>query len=300
MLSRFLTLCTNFQVFAHFALQSSLMKLYFWYLLCKHFPEDTHQYILFAPLFLHLKHFEASALLCVVKYILLDFGRNLWHSLVLQPQISNFPYSLKNSVSCVKLFSLKHSTLSLNEATKAHCFCFLLLIQLSAVQQKSNKVIFPNTKYFFNCKARVVRTVAVFIVSQYFLVFNISDNCSKSSHILWTLSDYNCQSPEGFGFQACYSASTQSPTARFWKLKNVLGKLQESVLYEMKDKSLRVKLSIVSLPEHNLNQQISLFNFRSFNSTRKVKVEESFVSYTFKPNTSLPNITVGSLALLSL
>jgi len=49
----------------------------------------------FAPLFLRLKHFEASALLCVVKGILLDIGLNLWHSLVLQSQISNFPYSLK-------------------------------------------------------------------------------------------------------------------------------------------------------------------------------------------------------------
>jgi len=33
-----------------------------------------HQYILFVPLFLHLKHFETSALLCVVKGILLDIG----------------------------------------------------------------------------------------------------------------------------------------------------------------------------------------------------------------------------------
>jgi len=92
-------LCTNFQVFAHFVLQSSPMKFYFWYLSCKNFPEITHQCILFAPLslhfnpfctaratysghFLHLKHFEATALLCVVKGILLDIGRNLWHSLV--------------------------------------------------------------------------------------------------------------------------------------------------------------------------------------------------------------------------
>ena len=63
-----------------------------------------------------------------------DIGRNLWHSLVLQSQISNFPYSLKKSVSCVKLISLKNFTLSLNETPKAHCFCFLQLIQRSAVQ----------------------------------------------------------------------------------------------------------------------------------------------------------------------
>jgi len=118
-----LTLCTNFQDFAHFALQFSPMKLYFWYLSYKHFPEITHQYI-FALLFLRLKHFEASALLCVVKGILLDIELDLWHSLVLQWQISNFPFSLKKSVSCVKIFSLKNFTLSLNEAPKAHyVFC---------------------------------------------------------------------------------------------------------------------------------------------------------------------------------
>ena len=49
----------------------------FWYVSCKHFPEITHQYILFAPLFLRLKHFEASAFVCVVKGILLDIGLNL-------------------------------------------------------------------------------------------------------------------------------------------------------------------------------------------------------------------------------
>jgi len=58
--------------------------------------------------------------------------------------------------------------------------------------------------------------------------------------------------------------------------RNVLGDLQESVLFEMTDKLLRVKLVIVSLLEHNLNQQISLFNFRSFNSTRKVIIDEKF------------------------
>ena len=57
-------------------------------------------------------------------------------------------------------------------------------------------------------------------------------------------------------------AGVPAPTGTFWK-SDVLGKLQESVLYEMTDKSLRVKLVIVSLFEHNLNQQISLFNFSS-------------------------------------
>jgi len=56
----------------------------------------------------------------------------------------------------------------------------------------------------------------------------------------------------------------------------------------MTDKSLRVKLVIVSLLEHNLNQRIS--HFRSFNSTRKVNnIDESFGSSTFKPDIALPN-----------
>jgi len=43
---------------------------------------------------------------------------------------------------------LKNFTLSLNEAPKANYFCFLLLIQRSAVQQKSNRDTLPNTKVF--------------------------------------------------------------------------------------------------------------------------------------------------------
>jgi len=64
------------------------------------------------------------------------------------------------------------------------------------------------------------------------------------------------------------------------------GELEESVLLEMMDKSLRVKLVMASLLEHNVNQQISLFHLRSFNSTRKVNVDESFVSHTFNPDTA--------------
>jgi len=71
----------------------------------------------------------------------------------------------KKSVCCVKLFSLKNFTLSLAEAPKAHYFCFLLLIQRFAVQQKANKATLPNTQCFFYCKNRVVRTIAMFIAS---------------------------------------------------------------------------------------------------------------------------------------
>ena len=75
---------------------------------------------------------------------------------------------------------------------------------------------------------------------------------------------------------------------RICSISYVLGELQVSVLFEMTDKSLRVELVIVSLLEHNLNQQIS--HFRSFNSTRKANIDESFGSYTFKPVTALPNV----------
>jgi len=57
--------------------------------------------------------------------------------------------------------------------------------------------------------------------------------------------------------------------------------IQESVL--LTDKSLRVIFLPVSFLEHNLYQQVSVFNFCSFNSTRKVNIHESFVSSTFKP-----------------
>jgi len=56
----------------------------------------------------------------------------------------------------------------------------------------------------------------------------------------------------------------------------------------MADKSLRVKLVIVSLLEHNVNQQIT--HFRSLNSTRKVRSDENFGSSTFKPDTALPDV----------
>jgi len=56
----------------------------------------------------------------------------------------------------------------------------------------------------------------------------------------------------------------------------------------MADKSLRVKLVIVNLLEHNLNQQIS--HFRSFNSTRQVRIDENFGSSSLKPDTAVPNV----------
>jgi len=64
-----LTLCTNFQVFAHFTLQFSPMKLCFWYLSCKHFPEITHQYIFCSPLFSLETFWSICVTLCCKRYI---------------------------------------------------------------------------------------------------------------------------------------------------------------------------------------------------------------------------------------
>ena len=134
-----------------------------------------------------LKHFEISALLCVVRRILLDIGLNLKCSPVLQ--ISHFQLS-KKAVFCVKLFSLKNFILSPNKEPKAHSFCFLLLIQSSAVQQKSNKASLPNTKTFSTVKLTLYPQSLCLLLHTNFLVFNISDNCWKSSHNLWTLPNH--------------------------------------------------------------------------------------------------------------
>jgi len=115
----------------------------------------------------------------------------------------------------VKLISLKNFTLSLNEAPKAHYFCFLLLIQSSDVQQKSNKATLPNTKTFSAVKLVLCVQSLCLLLHNIFLVFNISDNCWKSSHNLWTLPNHNSRSLEGLGFRACYSASLNLLPPRF-------------------------------------------------------------------------------------
>ena len=95
----------------------------------------------------------------------------------------------------------------------------------------------------------------------------------------------------GCRFPSMLQRVRSNSTARFWK-PNVPRELQESAFFEMMDKSLHVKLVIVTLIEHNSNQQISLFNLRCFNSTRKFNVDESFVSSTFKPDTALAEVSM--------
>ena len=163
---------------------------------------------------------------------------------------------------------------------------FLLLIQRSAVQQKSNKALCQTPNDFSTVKLALYVQSLCLLLHDYFLVFNTSENCWKSSYNLWTLPNHNSRSLEDLGFRACFSESAQSPTAPFSK-PNILGELHESVPFEMTDKSFRVKPDIASLLERNLNQQIS--HFRSFNSTRKANIDESFGSPTFKPDTALPN-----------
>jgi len=99
----------------------------------------------------------------------------------------------------VKLFSLKNFTLSLNEAPKAHYFCFLLLIQSSGVQEKSNKATLPSTKTFSTVKLALCVQSLCLLLHNNFFVFNMSDNW-KSSHNLWTLPNHKSRSLEGLGF----------------------------------------------------------------------------------------------------
>jgi len=123
------TFCTNFPVFVHFALQSSRMKLYFWYLSCTHFPEMTHQYIfLLSPFFT----WNISKHLLYFVLWKVDMGRNLWHSLVLQLQISNFSYSLKNLSPVWNYFRWRilhfHETRHRKRIIFVFCYSFNVLL----------------------------------------------------------------------------------------------------------------------------------------------------------------------------
>ena len=175
-----------------------------------------------------LETFWSICVACVVKGLLLDIGRNLCHSLVLQSQISNFPHSLTKSVFCVKLFLLKNFTLSLNEALREHYFCFLHLLNVLLFSKNQIRLLCQTPKAFSTVKLALYVKSLCLLLHNNLLGFNISDNCWKSSHNLWTLPNPNSRSFEGVGFRACYLASAQSPTDPFRK-SNVLGELQKSV-----------------------------------------------------------------------
>ena len=190
----------------------------------------------------------------------------------------------------MKLCSLKNFTLSLNEAPKAHYFCFLLLIQSSAVHQKSIKATLPNTKTFFTVNLALCAQSLYLLLHNNFLVFNISDNCWKSSHNLLMLPNRNSRVTWVFRFPSMLQrvcSMSYRPVLKTKRSGGTTGKCS-LVPFEMTDKSLRVKLVIVSLLEHNSNKRI--WQFRSFKSTRKVNIDETFGSSTFKPDIALPNV----------
>ena len=153
----------------------------------------------------------------------------------------------------MKLFSLKNFTPSLNKARKAYYF-FWYSFNVLLFSKNQIRLLCQTPNAFSTVKLALYVQSLCLLLHNKFLVFNNSDNCWKSSHNLWTLPNHNSRTLEGLGFRACHSASAQSPTAPFWK-PNVLGELQESVLFEMTDKSLRVKLVIVGLLEHNLTRK---------------------------------------------
>jgi len=159
------TLCTNFKVFAHFALKSSPRKCYFW-CLANIFLKSLTNIFCFLPSFFIWNILKHLRFLCCERYTARHQTEFVTFPGV-QSHISGFRYSLKKSVLCVKLFLLKNFALSLNEAPKVHYFCFLLLIQHSAVLEKfcCTKTL-QNTQSFFYCITRVVLAIAMFITSK--------------------------------------------------------------------------------------------------------------------------------------
>ena len=98
-------------------------------------------------------------------------------------------------------------------------FCYSFNVLLFSKNQI--RLLYQTPKAFSTVKLMLYVQSLCLLFHKNFLVFNISDNCWKSWHKLWTLPNLNSRSLEGVGFQACYSVSVQSPTAPFWK-PNVL------------------------------------------------------------------------------
>ena len=148
---------------------------------------------LFVALFLHLKHFETSALLCVVKRRLLDIGFNLRYSLVLLSQTSNFHYSLKNQSPVWTIFVEDFYTFS-KRGTESALFLFSATHSKFCCSAKSNKAALPNKiKTFSTVKLALCVQLQCLLIHNNFFVFNISGNCWKSSRNLWTLLNHNSQ-----------------------------------------------------------------------------------------------------------
>jgi len=143
-----------------------------------------------------------------------------------------------------------HQTRRRKRIVFVFCYSFNVLL----FSKNKIRLLCQTTKTFSTLKLALCVQSLCLLLHKKFFAFNISDNCRKSSLDLWTLPNHNSRSLEVLGSRACYSASAQSSATRFRK-PNILGELQKSVPFEMTDKSLRVKLVIVSLLDHNLNQR---------------------------------------------
>jgi len=159
-----------------------------------------------------------------------------------------------------------------------------------------NKATLPNTKTFSTAKLALCVHLLCVLLHNTFLVFNISDELLKKFAQSVDVAKSQFRVTWGFRFPSMLQRVRSISYRLVLKTKSS-GRttVQESVLFEMTDKSLRVKLVVVSLLEHNFNQRIS--HFRSFNSTRKVNTDERFASFSFKPNIAPPNVKLLSLFL---
>jgi len=162
-----LTLCTNFQVFAHIALQSSPMKLYFWCLANIFLKSLTNIFCLFPSFFTWniLKHLRY---LCCKKYT----ARHRTEFVTFPgTPIANHWFSLHTEKVC-PLFSKNQIRLLCQTPNALSAVKLAFCVQSLCLLPQNN-----------------------------FSVVNISDNCWKNSYNLWTLSNHNSRSLEGLGFR---------------------------------------------------------------------------------------------------
>ena len=166
----------------------------------KQFPEITHQYILLAPLFLHLKHFETSALLCVIKRILLGIGLNLSYSLRLLSQTSNFPYSLKKICLLYETIFVEEFYIFTKRGAESALFFFCYSFKVLLFSKNQIRLLCKKPNAFSTVKLALCVQSLCLLPHDNFFVFNTSDNCWKSSHNLWTLPNHNFRVTWGLRF----------------------------------------------------------------------------------------------------
>jgi len=186
------------------------MKLYFWYLSCKHFPEITHQYILFAPLFFETFRNICVTLCCKRK------AASQWTLFQIFPSTPNQKNSLltkKICLLCETIFVEEFYTFT-KRGTERAFFVFCCSFKVLVFSKNQIRLLCQTPKLFQLQNPGLCVQSLWLMLHNNFLVFNI-DNCWKRSHNLWTLPNHNSRSLGDLGFRACYSASAQSPTPRF-------------------------------------------------------------------------------------